>query len=103
MAPLQNLRGGRSRGPVALALATCLMVGSLPAHAMGMGAGPSGRGPMGQRSADAHFILMMVPHHEGATQHPELRRLEAAMVRVQSVEIEQMERWYRQWFGAKAL
>jgi uncharacterized protein (DUF305 family) len=57
---------------------------------------------MGQRSADAHFILMMIPHHEGATQHPELRRLEAAMVRVQSVEIEQMERWYRQWFGAKA-
>jgi uncharacterized protein (DUF305 family) len=59
-------------------------------------------GSMRQRSADAHFILMMIPHHEGATQHPELRRLEAAMVRVQSVEIEQMERWYRQWFGAKA-
>jgi len=22
--------------------------------------------PMGQRSADAHFIVMMIPHHEGA-------------------------------------
>ena len=22
--------------------------------------------PMGARSADAHFIVMMIPHHEGA-------------------------------------
>lgn len=28
--------------------------------------------------------------------HPELRELEAAMVWVQSEEIEQMARWYRQ-------
>jgi uncharacterized protein (DUF305 family) len=113
MAPLQNLRGGRRRGPVALALATCLMVGSPPALAMGMGAGPSGRGPMGQRSADAHFILMMVPHHEGAiamadlamrrARRGEIRALAERIRTSQAGEIEQMERWYRQWFGAKAL
>jgi uncharacterized protein (DUF305 family) len=34
-------------------------------------------------------------------QHPELRRLEAAMVRVQSEEIDQMERGYSQWFNGK--
>ena len=65
------------------------------------------------RDFDRAFLEQMVAHHrmgvrmatraEVATQHPELRRLEAAMARVQSAEIEQMERWYGQWFGAKAL
>ncbi|MEX0588627.1 MAG: DUF305 domain-containing protein [Cyanobium sp.] len=64
---------------------------------------------MGQRSADQHFIVMMIPHHrmgvmmathaQWNTQHLELRELEAAMVKVQSEEIAQMERWYRQWYG----
>jgi uncharacterized protein (DUF305 family) len=59
---------------------------------------------------DRAFIEQMIPHHrmgvmmashaQWNTQHPELRQLEAAMVRVQSQEIEQMARWYRQWFGA---
>ncbi len=72
---------------------------------------PLGPGPRGQRSADARFITRIIPHHEGAiamaelalsrAQHPELRRLEAAMVRVQSEEIDQMERGYSQWFNGK--
>ncbi len=75
--------------------------------ASGMGWGP---GPMGQRSADARFIVMMIPHHrmgvmmashaQWNTRHPRLRELEAAMVRVQSQEIAQMSQWYRQSFGA---
>jgi uncharacterized protein (DUF305 family) len=32
--------------------------------------------------------------------HPELRELQAAMVKVQSQEIAQMEQWYRQWYGS---
>jgi uncharacterized protein (DUF305 family) len=61
---------------------------------------------------DRAFIEQMIPHHrmgvmmashaEWNTQHPELRELEAAMVRVQSREIEQMAQWYRDWYGASS-
>ena len=44
--------------------------------------------------------VMMASHAQWGTVHPELRELEAAMVRVQSQEIDQMARWYKQWFGA---
>lgn len=85
----------------------------------GMGMGPGmGMGWMGTslealKSApdfDRAFIEQMIPHHrmgvmmashaEWNTQHPELRQLEAAMVRVQGQEIEQMAQWYRQWYGS---
>ena len=46
--------------------------------------------------------VMMASHAQWGTVHPELKELEAAMVRVQSQEIEQMERWYRKWFGPGA-
>ena len=69
-----------------------------------------GCGPMGLQAADQRFIVMMIPHHrmgvmmashaQWNTQHPQLRQLEAAMVRVQNQEIAQMEQWYRQWYGA---
>lgn len=59
---------------------------------------------------DRVFLEQMIAHHrigvkmashaQGGTVHPELRQLEAAMVRVQSEEINQMARWYRQWFGS---
>lgn len=48
-----------------------------PPASPGAGSGAMGM-PMGMRSADQHFIVM---------------------VRVQSQEIEQMEQWYRQWYG----
>ncbi|NDC34808.1 MAG: DUF305 domain-containing protein [Synechococcaceae bacterium WB9_2_112] len=58
---------------------------------------------------DRAFMEQMIPHHrmgvmmashaQWNTQHPELRELEAAMVRAQSQEIEQMAQWYRQWYG----
>ena len=81
---------------------------------MGMGWGMPGMGTSLEalKSApdfDRAFIEQMIPHHrmgvmmashaEWNTQHPQLRELEAAMVRVQSQEIEQMAQWYRQWFG----
>ena len=43
--------------------------------------------------------VMMASHAQLTTKHRELRELEAAMVRVQSQDIEQMERWYLDWYG----
>ncbi len=63
--------------------------------------------PMGGRSADAHFIVMMIPHHEGAiamadlavqrARHPQIRALAERIRTSQGQEIAQMRRWYRQW------
>ena len=75
----------------------------------GMGMGTSLEALKSAPDFDRAFIEQMIPHHrmgvmmashaEWNTQHPQLRELEAAMVRVQSQEIEQMAQWYRQWFG----
>ena len=64
---------------------------------------------MGQRSADAHFIVMMIPHHEGAiamaelalqrSTRPEIQGLAERIRTSQSRENAQMRRWYRQWYG----
>lgn len=77
-----------------------------PAPAGGMGWGQGS----GRRSADAHFIVMMIPHHEGAiamaelalvrARHPELRALAQRIRSSQSRENAQMRSWYRQWFAA---
>jgi uncharacterized protein (DUF305 family) len=66
--------------------------------------------PMGQRSADGHFIVMMIPHHEGAiamaelalqrSSRPEIRALAERIRTSQSQENAQMRRWYRQWYGS---
>ena len=67
---------------------------------------------MGLRSADAHFIVMMIPHHEGAiamselalsrARRPEIRALAKRIIASQSREITQMRQWYRQWTGTDA-
>ena len=59
---------------------------------------------------DRAFLAEMVSHHRMGVmmaamaqvhaRHPQLLDLEQAMVRVQSSEIQQMEAWARQWFGA---
>lgn len=56
-----------------------------------------------QMIAHHRMGVMMASHAQWGTIHPELRELEAAMVRVQSEEIEQMARWYQQWYGSGAL
>ena len=53
-----------------------------------------------QMIAHHRMGVMMASHAQWGSGHAELRELEAAMVRVQSEEIEQMARWYQQWFGA---
>lgn len=99
------------------------MCGVGPGMGMGMGMGEHswmGGGMPGMGSSltaltnatdfDQVFIEQMIPHHRmgvmmathasWTTQHPDLRNLQAAMVKVQSQEIIQMEQWYRQWYGA---
>jgi uncharacterized protein (DUF305 family) len=59
--------------------------------------------------ADQHFIVMMVPHHEGAIEmaglavtrakRPEIRELARRIKASQEKENDQMRRWYRQWYG----
>ena len=75
---------------------------------MGIGMGMGG-GPQGQRSADAHFIVMMIPHHDGAiamaelalqrARHPEIRALAQRIQTSQTKENAQMRQWYGEWFG----
>jgi len=74
-----------------------------------MGRGLSGPGRMGTQSMDQHFIVMMIPHHDGAiamadlaltrAKRPEIKALAKNIKASQSQENAQMRTWYRQWFG----
>lgn len=60
---------------------------------------------------DQRFIIMMIPHHEGAiamadlaltrAQHPEIKQLAKNIKTSQSQEIQQMRAWYQQWYGSR--
>ena len=75
-----------------------------PAHPPG-----PGFGRMGLQSADQHFIVMMIPHHDGAiamaelaltrAKRPEIKALAQQIKASQTAENAQMRRWYRQWYG----
>ncbi len=64
----------------------------------GMDVKPSG-------DADRDFVAMMLPHHRGAVdmaeveirygRDPELRKLAAAIIRAQAVEIAEMQAWQK--------
>ncbi|MEB3319447.1 MAG: DUF305 domain-containing protein [Cyanobium sp.] len=82
----------------------------------GMGMAGMGTGPEALRAAsdfDRAFLERMIPHHRMGVmmasqaclvaQHPELRRLQGAMVHLQNQEIERMQSWYSQWYGAAPL
>ncbi len=59
---------------------------------------------------DKHFIEQMIPHHEGAiamanlalqkAKHPEIKTLATAIIAAQTTEIQSMNGWYQDWFGA---
>ena len=75
----------------------------------GMGMGRSGPGRMGTQTMDQHFIVMMIPHHDGAiamadlaltrARRPEIKELARSIKASQTQENAQMRTWYRQWFG----
>jgi uncharacterized protein (DUF305 family) len=64
---------------------------------------------MGLQSVDQRFIVMMIPHHDGAiamaelaltrSKRPEIRALAEQIKTSQREENAQMRRWYLQWFG----
>jgi uncharacterized protein (DUF305 family) len=69
-----------------------------------------GPGRMGSHSMDQHFIVMMIPHHDGAiamadlaltrAKRPEIKELAKSIKASQTSENTQMRAWYRQWFGS---
>jgi uncharacterized protein (DUF305 family) len=116
----QGRHGGDSSPWLAVAMAAVLALSATvraaagfptvaqapPPPAAGLG---HGMGPPAQRSADAHFITMMIPHHDGAiamaelaltrARHPELKALAERIKTSQTKENAQMRQWYQQWFG----
>jgi uncharacterized protein (DUF305 family) len=58
---------------------------------------------------DKHFIEQMIPHHEGAiamanlalqkAKRPEIKTLATAIIAAQTTEIQEMNGWYKEWFG----
>jgi len=76
--------------------------------------GPSaagyGAGRMAPGRGDQQFIVMMIPHHDGAiamaelalsrARRPEIEALAARIKASQTRENGQMRAWYRQWYDA---
>ena len=64
---------------------------------------------MGQ-DIDQHFIVQMIPHHEGAiamsklalerSKRPEVLALANSIIESQQKEIDDMSSWYQSWYGA---
>jgi uncharacterized protein (DUF305 family) len=97
---------------MALGVGTALAAGGRtwpPGGGHGMG------GMMG--NVDQHFIIMMIPHHEGAiamadlalgtdqggqprAQHQEILDLATTIKSTQAQEIADMRSWYQAWYGA---
>jgi uncharacterized protein (DUF305 family) len=65
---------------------------------------------MAVRQVDQRFIVMMIPHHDGAiamaelaltrAKRPEIRTLAEQIKASQTAENAQMRSWYRQWYGS---
>lgn len=76
---------------------------STSTHMMGDGS------VMGQ-NIDQHFIVQMIPHHEGAiamakialerSKRPEMLTLAKAIIKAQEGEIADMRGWYQSWYGS---
>src|SRR3989344_5805074 len=67
-------------------------------------------GSMMGNNIDQHFIVQMIPHHEGAiamakvalerSKRPEVLSLAQGIIEAQEREINDMQNWYQDWFGA---
>ncbi len=69
-----------------------------------------GDGSMMGQNVDQHFIVQMIPHHEGAiamakvalerSKRPEIISLANGIIEAQQREIDDMTKWYKAWFGS---
>src|SRR3989344_6040394 len=67
-------------------------------------------GQMMGQNIDQHFIVQMIPHHEGAiamaqialerSKRPEMLSLAQGIIEAQQKEIDDMRGWYESWWGA---
>ena len=67
-------------------------------------------GSMMGQNIDQHFIVQMIPHHEGAiamakvalerSKRPEIISLANGIIEAQQKEIVDMQSWYESWFGS---
>lgn len=83
------------------------MTGMMQIMGMRQTSSQNTRGMMG--NIDQHFIEQMIPHHEDAiamadialekSLRQEIKSLANDIKRTQSQEIEQMSKWYKDWFG----
>lgn len=73
---------------------------------------PMNRGMEMKTQVDRTFIEMMIPHHQGAVEmakmaisrakNSEVKKLAQSIIKDQNREIQQMQTWYKQWYGAEA-
>lgn len=67
-------------------------------------------GSMMGQNIDQHFIVQMIPHHEGAiamakialerSKRPEMLSLAKGIIEAQEKEIADMRGWYQNWYGS---
>ena len=72
---------------------------------------PMDRGMEMRVEVDKPFIEMMIPHHQSAKEmaqmalnrakSPEVKKLAQSIIEEQTREIEQMQTWYKQWYGTE--
>lgn len=72
---------------------------------------PMERGMEMRVEVDKPFIEMMIPHHQSANEmaqmalsrakNPEVKKLAQSIIEEQTREIEQMQTWYKQWYGTE--
>jgi len=69
-----------------------------------------GDGSMMGQDIDQHFIVQMIPHHDGAiamakialerSKRPEIISLSKSIIEAQQKEIDDMRSWYQSWYGS---
>jgi uncharacterized protein (DUF305 family) len=84
--------------------------GSLGLSEADSGMSHDASGLQGAKPFDREFIDMMIPHHQGAIlmariqlergEDPELKELAQEIIDAQSEEIEEMNAWREEWYGA---
>lgn len=100
-------------GAIGVIIGILLSMFVFPSNMMNWRYGGQMMGPNLMGNMDEHFIDQMIPHHKDAitmaeialekSQRPEIRNLAQDIIRTQTAEIEQMNKWKQDWFGDEIL